>query len=281
MSSTAATEGSASWGESNMAGPTPHSPSKAEAPSESMEDFHPIRLARTLGEKWAGLSEAARNVCLEELMEAGVIKETAPTISAVERFVRLDPGEEETAELKMDVLRTRLKMLDARYARTLSLSDVLDLLLDLACHVSRLNEMLSSVWPVWQGIAKHSRLRPSVDQNRSFEALLRDVLSGLDQGESLNSVLKDQVTSARLLIAMLTALGQGSQEFARECSAFIDPEGIRRSLNQGKKKAATSEEMWAKYVQLSYSLTPGEIEHRLQKHIVDAAEAFFHATQRH
>lgn len=244
-----------------------------------MEEIHPIRLARMLGEKWAGLTDSAREVCLAELIEGGVIEPSKPQTSPLEQFVKLPAGSEDKAELKMEVLRTRLHMHHARYAGPLDLLDVLGLLVELAGHVGVLGEMLSTVWPAWHGLSRSTRLQASAASRQPMLSHVRDALDGRPVGD-LASALRDQHTAARLLIAILTGLGQGSQAFARECSQFIDPENIHRELRKAKGRAPTVEEMWGRYKQLSNSLTPGEIEHRLQQHIVTAAEAFFHAAHR-
>lgn len=247
--------------------------------AEAVEEIHPIRLARTLGEKWATLSESAKEVCLAELIEGGVIEAPKACRAPIEAFVKLPAGAEDKAELKMDVLRTRLKMLDSRYSGPLALLDVLGLLVELAGHVTALGDMLSAVWPAWHGLARSSRLQPSPASRQPLIHHVRDALDGHPGGD-LASALRDQFTAARLLIAILSGLGQGSQAFARECSNFIDPESIQSELRRAKGRMPTTEEMWARYKQLSNTLSPGEIEHRLQQHIVNAAEAFFHAVHR-
>ena len=257
----------------------PPKPSPASGSGDSEEEIHPIRLARMLGEKWADLTESAREVCLAELVEGGVITPPAPQVSPVEAFVKLPPGSEDLAELKMEVLRTRLKMHEARYTGPLDLLDVLGLLVELAGQVSLLGDLLSTVWPAWRELSRSAKLQPSAASRLPLEHHLRNTLDG-HPGTELTQALRDQQTAARLLVAILSGLGQGSQAFARECSHFIDPENIQRELRKTRGRAPTAEEMWTRYKQLSNSLTPNEIEHRLQQHIVTAAEAFFHAVHR-
>ncbi len=258
---------------------TPAPPPSEPQPPEPLDEIHPIRLARMLGEKWSGLSESAREVCMAELIEGGVLAPRVEKKSPVEQFVKLPPGQEERAELKMEVMRTRLKMNEARYSGPLDLLDVLGLLADLAGHVSVLGGMLSTVWPAWHGLARNARIQPSATSRLPLMDQLRDALDGRPTGD-LACALRDQHTAARLLIAILSGLGQGSQAFARECSQFIDPEGIQRELRKSKGRTPTVEEMWARFKQLSNLLSPSEIEHRLQQHVITAAETFFHAAHR-
>lgn len=253
--------------------------SNPDPAGEAEDDIHPIRLARMLGEKWKDLSPSAREVCLAELTEGGVIAPPVVQKSVVEDFVTLPAGSEDLAELKMDILRTRLGMHDSRFNGPLPLLDVLSLLVELAGQVALLGDMLSTVWPAWRELSRSARLQPSAASRQPLAHHLRSSLDGRPGGE-LSQALRDQQTAARLLIAILSGLGQGSQAFARECSQFIDPENIQRELRKARGRPATVEEMWARYKQLSNSLTPNEIEHRLQQHIITAAEAFFHAAQR-
>ncbi len=254
-------------------------PKSNSGPIEEVEDIHPIRLARMLGEKWASLTESARDVCLAELIEGGVIAPPTAQAAPVEQFVKLPPGSEDRAELKMEIVRTRLKMHETRYAGPLDLIDLLGLLVELAGHVTVLGDLLATVWPAWRELSRSQKLQPSAASRVPLVNHLRDNLDGRPGGD-LNSALRDQLTAARLLIAILSGLGQGSQAFARECSQFIDPETIQRELRKARGRAPTTEEMWARYKQLSNTLTPNEIEHRLQQHIVTAAETFFHAVHR-
>ena len=256
--------------------PAPAAPADSEA---SEEEIHPIRLARMLGEKWAGLTDSAREVCMAELIEGGVIEPPKAQTSPVEAFVKLPPGSEDLAELKMEVLRTRLKMHESRYNGPLNLLDVLGLLVELVGQVSLLGDLLSTVWPAWRELSRSARLQPSTASRQPLVHHLRNSLDG-HPGAELTQALRDQQTAARLLVAILSGLGQGSQAFARECSQFIDPENIQRELRKARGRVPTTDEMWARYKQLSNSLTPNEIEHRLQQHIVTAAEAFFHAVHR-
>ncbi len=92
--------------------PPPPPPTTDIVPGESPEDVHPIRLARILAEKWSTLTESAREVIREELADGGVIPPASAkkvSASAVEQFVKLPTGHEDMADLKMEVMRTRLK----------------------------------------------------------------------------------------------------------------------------------------------------------------------------
>jgi hypothetical protein len=263
--------------------PPPPPPTTDIVPGESPEDVHPIRLARILAEKWSTLTESAREVIREELVDGGVIAPASAkksSASAVEQFVKLPPGQEDIADLKMEVLRTRLKMNEARYAGALNLVDLLGLLAELTGHTASLGDLLSTVWGAWHTLSRSTRLQPSSASRRPLIEHLRESLDARPGGD-LNHALKDQLTAARLLIAILSGLGQGSQNFAREISKFLDPDVIYREMRQSRGgRTPTPEDLWSRYKQLSNSLTPGEIEHLLQKHIVEAAEAFFHAVHR-
>lgn len=232
-----------------------------------------------LGEKWQGLSERDRSACLAELKEAGVMAPPAERISPIEAFVKLAPGSEDLAELKMEVMRTRLKMDESRHSGPLDLLNILGLLVELAGQASLLGDLLSTVWPAWRELSRSARLQPSAASRVPLGQHLRNSLEGRSGADLINA-LRDQQTAARLLVAILSGLGQGSQAFARECSQFLDPETIQRELRKARGRPPTVEEMWARYKQLSLSLTPNELEHRLQLHIVNAAEAFFHAVHR-
>jgi len=179
----------------------------------------------------------------------------------------------------MEVLRLQLKMHARRNPGPLNLVEVLGLLVELTSHANSLGEMLSTVWAAWHGLSRSSRLQPSSASRQPMLKHLQDALDGRPGGD-LTAALKDQASAARLLIAILTGLGQGVNAFAQECSRFIDPEEIQRELRKVRGRPPTVEERWARYKQLSLSLTPGEIERRLHQHVVNAAEAFFHAGQK-
>ena len=259
--------------------PSPQPP--GQDPPERVEDIHPIRLARMLAERWAELSGSARQVCLAELQEGGVLEEVTapPKASAVEQFVKLPVGREAEAAVKKEVLGMRLKLDESKSAEPLDLLGLLSVLVDLARHVGVLGEMLGAAWPAWHGLSRSSRLQPSPASRQSVEMHLHDALTGrLKHG--LGDALRDQQTAARLLIAILTGLGQGSQSFGRDLSQLLDPEQIQRDQRKQVNRAPTAEEQWARYKRISNALTPGEIERQLQQHITTAAEAFFHAAQR-
>lgn len=260
--------------------PLAPTPTTDIAQGESPEDVHPIRLARILAERWAGLSESAREVILNELTDGGIISTNRKSASPVEQFVKLATGKEEVADLKMEVIRTRLKMSEARYAGPLDLVDLLSLIVELAGHVGSLGDLLATVWSAWHSLSHSNRIQPSAPSRRPIIEHLRDNLDGRPSGD-LGHALRDQLTAARLLIAILSGLGQGSQAFARDLFNTLDPDSIMRDVRKSRAgRTPTSDELWARYKQLSNSMTPGEIEHQLQHHIVEAAETFFQAVHR-
>lgn len=265
--------------------PPPPPPTTDLVPGESPEDVHPIRLARILAEKWANMSESTREVVLEELAEGGVIAAQTSTKSAkpseVERFVTLATNSEDEAELKMEILRTQMRMADGRFSGPLGLVEMLSLLSDLAGHAQSMGDMLATVWSAWQSLAKNKRIGPSAPSRRHLMENLREHLHSGSSHSEVAPALKDQMAAARLLIAILSGLGQGSQRFAQDFYRHLDPDKIHQELRQARGgKPPSAEDLWNRYKQLSDALTPSEIEDLLLKRIIEAAEVFFHATHR-
>lgn len=265
--------------------PPPPPPTTDLVPGESPEDVHPIRLARILAEKWQGMSESTRQVVLDELADGGVVTGETEALqrgpSTVERIIRLPPDSEDEADLKMEVLRTQLKMEDSRFNGPISLVEMIGLISDLAAHLHGMGEMLSTVWGAWQNLAKNKRISPSVPSRRHVAELLREHLHSGSHRSDLAPALKDQLSAARLLIAILSGLGQGSQRFAQDFYRHLDPDKIHQELRQARGgKAPSSEDLWNRYKQLSNALTPSEIEDLLLKRVVEAAEVFYHASHR-
>ena len=266
--------------------PPPPPPTTDLVPGESPEDVHPIRLARILAEKWADMSENTREVVLEELAEGGVVAVKATTKvsqqqSEVERFVALAASSEDEAELKMEILRTQMRMADGRFNGPLRLVEMLSLLSDLAGHAQGMGDMLATVWSAWQSLAKNKRIGPSAPSRRHLMEHLREYLHSGPSHSELAPALKDQMAAARLLIAILSGLGQGSQRFAQDFYRHLDPDKIHQELRQARGgKAPSAEDLWNRYKQLSDALTPSEIEDLLLKRIIEAAEVFFHAAHR-
>lgn len=265
--------------------PPPPPPTTDLVPGESPEDVHPIRLARILAEKWADMSESTREVVLEELAEGGMMATPSATKPArpseVEKFVTVASGTEDEAELKMEILRTQMRMADGRYSGPLKLVEMLGLLSDLAGHTQGMGDMLATVWSAWQSLAKNKRIGPGALSRRHLMENLREYLHAGPAHAELAPALKDQMAAARLLIAILSGLGQGSQRFAQDFYRHLDPDKIHQELRQARGgKAPSAEDLWNRYKQLSDALTPSEIEDLLLKRIVEAAEVFFHATHR-
>lgn len=265
--------------------PPPPPPTTDLVPGESPEDVHPIRLARILAEKWQEMSEGTRQVVLEELAEGGIqAGETQAPLQGpthLERLVRLPPGSEDDAELKLEVLRTQLKMADSRFGGPMSLVEMIGLISDLAGHLHGMGEMLATVWGAWQNLAKNKRICPSAPSRRQLAELLREYLHSGSNRSELAPALRDQMSAARLLIAILSGLGQGSQKFAQDFYRHLDPDKIHQELRLARGgKVPSSEDLWNRYKQLSDSLTPSEIEDLLLKRVVEAAEVFYHASHR-
>lgn len=266
--------------------PPPPPPTTDLVPGESPEDVHPIRLARILAEKWQEMSESTRQVVLEELADGGILSDpkSSPGLSAssaLEKYVRLPPGGEDEVELKLEIMRTQMRMADGRAGGPLGLVELLSLLSDLAEHIHGMNDMLATVWSAWQNLAKNKRLGPSTASRRPMMDHLRDYLSSGPGRSELNPALRDQTAAARLLIAILSGLGQGSQRFAQDFYRHLDPDKMHQELRQARGgRPPTAEDLWNRYKQLSNALTPSEIEDLLLKRVVEAAEVFFHATHR-
>lgn len=223
---------------------------------------------------WANVPENQREVCLEELAVGGVIAPPPP--APVESLVTLRPGYEDTADVKLEVMKTKLQMHSARHGGPLDLVHTLGLITELAGHVAALGDLLASVWPLWHGLSRSTRLQPSPASKIPMAQHLRDFLVGQNQG-NLQHALRDQQMAARLLVAVVSGLGKGGQAFAKECSKVIDPDMIQQELRIARGRMPSADDLWQRYCQLSNVLSPGEIEHRLTQHIVSAAEAFFNA----
>jgi hypothetical protein len=227
-----------------------------------------------LAAAWAGLPENQREVCLEELAVGGVIAPPPP--APIESLVTLRPGYEDTADVKLEVMKTKLQMHSTRHNGPLDLVYTLGLITELAGHVASLGELLASVWPLWQGLSRSNRIQPSPASKVPMSQHLRDFLVGQNQS-NLQHALRDQQMAARLLVAVVSGLGKGGQTFAKECSKVIDPDMIQQEMRAARGRMPTPEDLWQRYCQLSNVLSPGEIEHRLIQHIVSAAETFFNA----
>ena len=248
------------------------SPAAAASPDERI---HPIRLARMLAACWQSLPENQKAVCMEELQEGGVMPLPEMASPLADR-VHVEPGREAVADLKLELLRTKLQMADAEHAGPLDLIQMLNLLIELAGHLKNVGDILATVWPAWQGLAKRSRVHPSQTVPQPLTHHLRDYLDGRPQG-TLNAALRDQVTAARLLVAILGGIGQGGQAFARDCSRHFDPSEIRQQVRSSRGRPPTPEECWQRFEQLANRLSPGELEQQLLQQIAAAAESLFHA----
>ena len=250
-------------------------PSSA-APASPDERIHPIRLARLLAECWNSLPENQKAVCMEELQEGGVMPLSLPQESPVEDRVHLEPGREAVADLKLEMLRTKLQMADADHCGPVNLIHLLNLLIDLAGHQKSLGDVLATVWPAWQGLARRSRVQPSLASKVPVTHHLRDALDGKPHG-NLAAALRDQITAARLLVSILGGIGQGGQAFARDCTRHFDPSEIRQQVRASRGRTPTPEECWQRFEQLANRLSPAELEQQLLQQIAAAAESLFHA----
>jgi hypothetical protein len=249
---------------------------------------HPIRLARILAEKWADLPDSTREVVLEELAEGGVTAKGSPkaagmpSSSATEAFIQLSPEQQDMADLKLQIIRMQLKMSDTQQGAPLDLVEVLGLLAALTGHISTLGDMLHTVWGAWQNLEGDKRIQPSNASRRPIIEHLRESLSRRSSGTGeLTAALRDQIAAARLLIAILSGLGQGSQSFANALSRYLDPDSVVQELRKSRGgRPPSPEDLWNRYRQLGDSLTPSEIEHRLMLQVVENAEVFYQASQR-
>lgn len=248
------------------------SPTAAAAPDERI---HPIRLARMLADCWSALPENQKAVCMEELQEGGVMP--LPPISPLEDRVELPPGREAVADLKLEMLRTKLQMADAEHSGPIDLIQLLNLLIELTGHMKNVGDVLATVWPAWQGLARRSRVQPSPASQIPIAHHLRDYLDARPH-TGLNAALRDQITAARLLVAILGGIGQGGQAFARDCSRHFDPSEIRQQARSAARgRPPTAEECWQRFEQLANRLSPAELEQQLLQQIAAAAESLFHA----
>lgn len=269
-------------------------PTTGLVPGEQPEDVHPIRLARILAEKWAELPDATRQVVLEELVDGGLFASTPATGASpstgsgridtahkVDKYVKLSPEREDVADLKMAIIRSELKMPPAAQNEPLDLVEMLGLLAALTKHVGALGDMLNTVWDAWQNLQGDKRIQPSSNTRRSILELLRESLTRSESAAALAAALKDQNSAARLFIAILSGLGQGSQAFSSSLSKYLDPDTVVQEVRKSRGgRPPSPEDLWNRYRQLGDSLTPNEIEHRLLQQVVDAAETFYHAAQR-
>jgi hypothetical protein len=260
--------------------PPPPQPTSKLVPGESLEEVHPIRLARILSDQWQSLPETTRGVILEELVEGGVLQSatTGPaTASKIDKFVRLAPEQEDIADRKMQNIRTQLKMQDG----PLDLVEVLSLLTALADHLSTLHSMLYTVWGAWQNLKGDKRIQPTAASRRPIIECLRESLHQISDSGELTAALHDQIAAARLLIAILSGLGQGSQAFAKTLSDRLAPDAVLQSERKSRGvRSPSAEDLLNRYHQLCSSMTPSEIEHNLLLQVVEIAETFYHASKR-
>ena len=260
--------------------PPPPQPTTKLVPGESLEEVHPIRLARILSEQWQSLPETTRGVILDELVEGGVLQSapTGPaTASKIDKFVQLAPEQEDLADRKMQNIRMQLKMQDGPF----DLVEVLSLLTALTDHISTLSGMLNTVWGAWQNLRGDKRIQPTAASRRPIIECLRESLSQLSGSEELTAALRDQIAAARLLIAILSGLGQGSQAFAKTLSGRLDPDAVFQTERKSRGgRSPSAEDLLNRYRQLCNSMTPSEIEHHLLLQVVEIAETFYHASKR-
>lgn len=262
--------------------PLPPPPTTDLLPGEAPEEVHPIRLARILAEKWAALPDATKQVVWGELADGGVMAAPVNTegggSAAIESLLSLPPSEERSAEKEMAQLRALLKL----NAGPLPLADTLRLLTTLSAHLSTLGRMLAVVWSAWRStLDGDKRIQPSAASRRPILEYLRERLDGLPDSGDLALALRDQEAAGRLLIAILSGLGEGSLKFSTALSRHLDPDTIVQELRKSRGgRAPTAEDLWNRYKQLANTMTPSEIEHQLRECIVEAAETFFHMAQR-
>lgn len=258
-------------------------PTTGLVPGEAPEEVHPIRLARILAEKWQELPEATRKVVLDELADGGVLSPlpaSSPTAAKTNKFIQCAPEQEDVADLRMAIIRSELKMPASAQSEPLDLVEVLGLLAALTKHVSALGDMLNTAWGAWQNLEGDKRIQPSSPSRRPIIELMRENLDRGESGAAVAAALRDQLAAARLLIAIVSGLGQGSQAFASSFSRFLDPDTVVQEVRKSRGgRAPAAEDLWNRYRQLGDSLTPSEIEHRLLQQVVEAAEAFYHAGQ--
>lgn len=263
--------------------PPPPPPTTDLLPGESLEDVHPIRLARILAEKWASLPDATKEVIWEELADGGVMAAPINTGSGggsavVETLMSLPTAQERLAEQNMAELRSLLKVSPG----PLPLADTLQVLTTLSAHLGTLGQMLAVVWSAWRSTLEgDKRIQPSAASRRPILEHLRERLDGLPDSGDLTLALRDQLAAGRLLIAILSGLGEGSLKFASAFSRHLDPDMIVQELRKSRGgRAPSAEDLWNRYKQLANAMTPSEIEHQLRQHVVEAAETFFHKAHR-
>ncbi len=237
----------------------------------------PEDMARELAARWASLSAEERAACEAHLAGAGISTTAGPSpLGDLEHMVTLDPLNEGSAALKVELTRSRLDLDDGAHSRPLDLAHVFNLLYELIEHMSDLEDTLPAAWKAWEGMARgSSRIAPLAGSSGKFAGAVKDSITGKDQ-RSLTIMLRNQSAAARLLMAVTGAIGHGGHFFARQLSKRFSSEQIMQDVRSTKPRP-TAEDCWERFMHLSNEMVPSEIEYNLQRAIVRSVEELYHA----
>lgn len=238
-------------------------------PPSSPED-----LATQLAESWAALDGDQKSRIEAKLTAAGIIRKTAERPSRLAGgLVAMDPGREQMAVLKIEVLKARLEIDDLDSVRPLDLYWVFSIMDVLLQHTEQMDRLVSTIWPLWRKLAPSSRIQSPPGRSVLVQAM-RDFLTGQDR-ESLDKQLTSHESAVRLMVAIVSAIGAGGRNFASQLGHAQAPEHIMREARNARVKGNAQEAAWTYYEQLSNDLTPQVLENMLRDAIAHAAEELF------
>ncbi len=187
-------------------------------------------------------------------------------------FLTLPPACVDEAELKCEVLRSRLEMEDAELNVPLDVRRLLGVLSDLVAHLLEVDTCLKAVAPAWRGMARAADVQEHVFDTSAGQPplieLLRDTL--LDPARSrLSNALRGQRKAARLCIALFSAIRGSVSEVAKEISRDCDHQKIVKDV-KARIRTPTTEDYWNAVVEKGNKLVPSVVESSLLKHIANS-----------
>ncbi len=231
--------------------PAPSGPEVEESPEELVERF--LELAQFMeGEE--------REALVARLQKEGLAP-SAPSSAA-----RLESSADglslpEPAEKALQYLMRRLGVEKLNLTRVLKL---MVLLVDQAGGSDTL------MWNTWRVVAPDSGIRRPCDLRKEMARYVsgdRDV-SGME-------MKKDFETLRKLMAALIAAVGQVGNQFARGHLARFSPEAIETHVEMEGGGLLSSREVkyWGRFVELSRELNSNHIEHAIKQSIASYTES--------
>jgi hypothetical protein len=231
--------------------PAPAEPGTDESPEELVERF--LELAQFM-------EEEEREALVARLQKEGLAPPSRPGAARLESSAE-GLSLPEPAEKALQYLMRRLGVEKLNLTRVLKL---MVLLVDQAGGSDTL------VWNTWRVVAPDSSIRRPCDLRKEMARYVsgdRDI-SGVE-------MKKDFEILRKLMAALIAAVGQVGNQFARSHLARFSPEAIETHVEMEGGGLLSSREVkyWGRFVELSRELNSNHVEHAVKQSIANYTES--------